>query len=204
MHFRRPMVAFAACTALAVLSLAVPQRRADAQRQPGQNFGFYTTTGLRTFDLEGGSVNSTSEFAEAPSVAVSGLLTTRLVQRRKSAWIVGVRGTVLSLGNSDRCVDESATPGCQDRRFTERVSFLTGGAVDIRSTILRAMVGPALYSVQGSGLRVGTQLRIDYAAPRLNGLTPTLFFSSSLLGNQRGRAANISTLGVGFRWVRRR
>ena len=204
MHLCRSIAAFATCTALAVLSLAMPQHQVDAQRRPGQNFGFYTTTGLVTGEIEGGSVNSTSEFAEAPSFAVSGRLTTRVVQRRKSAWIMGVRGTVLSLGNSDSCVDESRRPGCQDRRFTERVALLTGGAFDIRSTILRAMVGPALYSVQGSGTRVGTQLRVDYAAPRLRGVTPTLFFSSTLLGSQRGRAANLSTLGLGFRWVRRR
>ena len=204
MHLRRSISALAVYAALAVLSLAVSPDRADAQRRPGQNFGFYTTTGLLTGEIEGGSVNSTSEFAEAPSFAVSGLLTNRLVQRRKSAWIVGVRGTVLSLGNSDPCVDGSRTPGCQDRRFTERVALLTGGAFDIRSTILRAMVGPALFSVQGSGVRMGTQVRVDYASPRQSGVTPTLFFSSSLMGSQGGRATNISTLGLGFRWVRRR
>ncbi len=196
--------AFAACSALAVLLLAVPPQGADAQRRPGQNFGFYTTTGLLTGEIEAGSVNSTTEFAEAPSVAVSGVLTTRLVQRRKSAWIAGVRGTVLSLGNSDQCIVEVGTPGCQDRRFTERAALLTGGAFDIRSTILRAMVGPALYDVQGSGLRVGTQIRLDYAAPRLNGPTPTLFLTRSMLGSQRGRAVGISTFGAGLRWVRRR
>lgn len=200
----RSRTAFLLGTALAVTSFTLPPQRAQAQRRPGQNFGFYTTTGLRTFDLEGGSVNSTSEFAEAPSIAVSGLLTTRVAQRRKSAWIVGVRGTVLSLGNSDGCVDGSFIPGCQDRRFTERVAVLTGGAIDIRSTILRAMIGPSLYSVQGRGARIGTQVRVDYAAPRLNGLTPTLFFSSTLFGNERGRATNLSTIGAGFRWVRRR
>lgn len=198
------MTACAAGAALSVLSHAVPLQRADAQRRPGQNFGFYTTTGLLTGEIEAGSVNSTSEFAEAPSLAVSGLLTTRLVQRRKSAWIIGVRGTVLSLGNSDQCVVEVGAAGCQDRRFTERAALLTGGAFDIRSTILRAMVGPALYGVQGSGLRVGTQIRIDYAAPRLSGFTPTLFLTSSLLGSQRGRSVGLSTFGAGFRWVRRR
>ncbi len=204
MHLCRSNTAFAACTALAVLSLIVPPRRADAQRRPGQNFGFYTTTGLLTGEIEAGSVNATTEFAEAPSFAVSGLLTTRLVQRRKSAWIIGVRGTVLSLGNSDQCIVERGTPGCQDRRFTERAALLTGGAFDIRSTILRAMVGPALYDVEGSGLRVGTQLRLDYAAPRRSGPTPTLFFTRSLLGSQRGRAVGLSTFGAGIRWVRRR
>jgi len=127
-----------------------------------------------------------------------------VVQRRKSAWIVGVRGTVLSLGNSNQCVVEAGTQGCQDRRFTERAALLTGGAFDIRSTILRAIVGPALYSVQGSGLRMGTQVRIDYAAPRLRGPTPTLFFTQSMLGSQRGRSTSISTFGAGLRWVRRR
>jgi len=197
-------MALAAYTALAVLSLAVPQHGADAQRRPGQNFGFYTTTGLLTGEIEAGSVNSTTEFAEAPRFAVSGTLTTRLVQRRKSAWIVGVRGTVLSLGNSDQCIVEVGTSGCQDRRFTERAALLTGGAFDIRSTILRAMVGTAVYDVEGSGLRVGTQIRLDYAAPRLHGPTPTLFFTRSMLGSQRGRAVGLSTIGAGFRWVRRR
>lgn len=200
----RSITAFAACAALSTLSLAVPNQRADAQRRPGQNFGFYTTTGLLTGEIEAGSVNSTTEFAEAPKVAVSGLLTTRLVQRRKSAWIVGVRGTVLSLGNTNQCIVEVGTLGCQDRRFTERAALLTGGAFDIRSTILRAMAGPALYQVEGSGLRVGTQLRLDYAAPRLSGFTPTLFLTVSQLGSQRGRSVGLSTLGAGFRWVRRR
>ena len=111
---------------------------------------------------------------------------------------------MLSLGNSDQCIVEFGTSGCQDRRFTERAALLTGGAFDIRSTLLRAMVGPALYDVQGSGLRVGTQIRLDYAAPRLHGPTPTLFFTRSMLGSQRGRAVGLSTLGAGFRWVRRR
>ncbi|WP_411281520.1 hypothetical protein [Gemmatimonas sp.] len=204
MQLRRSTLAFAAYTALAVLWFVVPQHRADAQRRPGQNFGFYTTTGLLTGELEAGSVNSTNEFAEAPTFAVSGLLTTRVLQRRKSAWIVGVRGTVLSLGNSNQCVVESGTSGCQDRRFTERAALLTGGAFDIRSTILRAMVGPALYDVQGSGLRAGTQFRIDYAAPRLRGPTPTLFFTQSMLGSQRGRSAGLSTFGAGLRWMRKR
>jgi len=204
MHLCRSIVAFAACAAPAVLALAVPQQRAEAQRRPGQNFGFYTTTGLLTGEIEAGSVNSTTAFAEVPRFAMSGLLTTRWRQRPKSAWIVGVRGTVLSLGNSDQCVVEVVTQGCLDRRFTERVALVAGGAFDIRSTILRAMVGPALFSVQGSGLRVGTQLRFDYAAPRLSGPTPTLFLTRSMLGSQRGRSVGISTFGVGLRWVRRR
>ncbi len=204
MHRCRSFRTFAACTVFAALSLALPWHGADAQRRPGQNFGFYTTTGLVTGDIEVGTVTSSTEVAEAPTVAVSVLLTTRLVQRRKSAWIVGVRGTALSLGNSDPCFVEADAPGCQDRRFTERAALLTGGAIDIRSTILRAMVGPALYDVQGSGLRVGTQLRIDYAAPRLNGPTPTLFLTRSILGSERGSAVGLTTFGAGFRWVRRR
>jgi len=181
----------------------VPQRDADAQRRPGQNFGFFTTTGLLTGEIEGGSVNSTTEFAEAPTAAASGLLTTRVVQRRKSAWIVGVRATALSLGNSE-CVSEAGSTDCLDRRFTERVALLTGGAFDIRSTMLRAMIGPVLYSVQGSGLRAGTQIRLDYAAPRLSGPTPTVFITRSALGSQRGRSVGFTTFGAGLRWVRRR
>lgn len=198
------LTAFAACTVLAGLSLSVPHSSADAQRRPGQNFGFYTTTGLVTGDVEAGSVNSSNEFAEAPSFALSGLLTTRVRQGRKTAWIAGVRGTVLSLGNNDQCIVQFGTPGCLNRRFTERAALLTGGAFDIRSTILRAMVGPAVYSVQGGGTRVGTQVRLDYAAPRRNGPTPTLFLSRTMLGSERGRSAGIATFGAGLRWVRRR
>ncbi|MES2521615.1 MAG: hypothetical protein V4617_02870 [Gemmatimonadota bacterium] len=200
----RPSTVTSAAAALVALSLAIPQREADAQRRPGQNFGFYTTTGLVTGDVEAGTVNSTTELAEAPSFALSGLLTSRLVQRRKSAWIVGVRGNVLSLGNRNQCIREFGTTECLERRFTERGAILTGGAFDIRSTILRGMIGPALYSVEGSGLRVGTQIRLDYAAPRRNGLTPTLFLTRTMLGSQRGRGVGISTFGAGLRWVRRR
>ncbi|HYW32957.1 MAG TPA: hypothetical protein VE869_15765 [Gemmatimonas sp.] len=204
MHFRHSLTAIAAFAALALLALSVPQHGADAQRRPGQNFGFYTTTGLVTGDVEAGSVNSSNEFAEVPSFALSGLLTTKVLQGRKSAWIAGVRGTVLSLGNTRQCIVDFSSQECLDVRFTERASLLTGGAFDIRSTILRAMVGPVLYDVEGSGMRVGTQIRLDYAAPRRNGPTPTLFLTRSMLGSQRGRSVGISTFGAGLRWVRRR
>ncbi len=200
----RPRHAPTLSALLLALLVATPRQPAEAQRRPGQNFGFYTTTGLLTGDLDIGSVTSSSAFAEAPTVALSALVTTRVRQRPKRAWIVGVRGTMLSLGNSDPCIDGSRIPGCQDRRFTERVALVAGGAFDIRSTLLRVMVGPAWYGIQGGDQRIGTQLRVDYAAPRLRGSTPTLFFSRSMLGSERGESVGLSTLGIGFRWVRRR
>ena len=81
---------------------------------------------------------------------------------------------------------------------------MAGGAFDIRSTVLRAMVGPALYNVEGQGARLGTAVRIDFASPRLRGRTPTLFFTRTFLGSQRGEQLAISTLGAGFRWIRKR
>lgn len=201
MHFRHQLVAL---LALAALSPAIPGQRAEAQRRPGMNMGFYTTTGLLTGDIEAGSVNSTTELTESPSIAAAALLTGALMKRPRRAWIIGVRGPLLSLGNSDRCVVTLGAQGCQSRRFTERGSILTGGAFDIRATIFRAMVGPALYQVEGSGVRVGTQVRLDLAAPRLRGPTPTVFVTRSMLGSQGGQGVGITTLGAGLRWVRRR
>jgi len=189
--------------AIATVSLILPIQQAESQRRPGVPMGFYTTTGLLSLEVEAGSVTSTTVLAEAPSVAASLLVTGPLVMQAKRAWIAGLRGTALSLGNTDNCVRSPTVAGCQDRRFTERVALLTGGSFDIRSTVLRVMAGPALYSVQGSGTRVGTQVRLDFASPRLNGPTPALFLSRSMLGSQGGRGVGITTLGAGVRWVRK-
>ena len=186
------------------LAFALPTVLA-AQRRPGLAMGFYTTTGLLTGDVEAGSVSSSTAFAEAPTFAVSLLLTAPLKRLPKRAWIVGARAGALNLGNNGSCF---ITPGiggvCQNRRFEERAALLAGGAFDIRSAVLRAMVGPALYTVEGQGARLGTAVRIDFAAPRLRGRTPTLFFTRTFLGNQRGEQLAISTLGAGFRWIRKR
>lgn len=194
------LVAIALCGAL---SVALPTDLA-AQRRPGLGTGFYTTTGLVTLDLEGGTVNSSSEQAEAPSFAVSLLATAPLQRLPKRAWIVGLRANALAFGNNRECLQIPGTTGCQNVRFEERVAVLAGGAFDIRSTILRAMVGPALYSVEGQGARFGTAVRLDYAAPRLRGATPTLFFTRTFLGSERGQAIGMSTLGAGLRWVRKK
>jgi hypothetical protein len=176
----------------------------EAQRRPGVGMGFYTTTGLLTADVEAGSVSSSTVYAEAPSFAASVLVTGPLVKSRYRAWIVGARGTVLSFGHDNGCYIEPPQPGCQNLRFTERVAVLTGGAFDIRSTLVRVMAGPALYQVENSGARVGTQVRLDFAAPRLRGTMPTLFVTRAFLGSQRGSSVGITTLGAGLRWVRKK
>lgn len=203
MHVRQSISALSALTAAAILSLAIPQHHAEAQRRPGVPMGFYTTTGLLTLEVEGGSVTSTTELTESPKFALSALVTGPVIKRAKRAWIAGVRGTALSLGNANRCNGSGGTSVCQSRRFTERVALLTGGAFDIRSTLLRVMAGPVVYGVEDSGMRVGTQLRVDYSAPRLSGPSPTLFLTRSFLGSQRGQAVGITTLGAGLRWVRK-
>jgi hypothetical protein len=166
--------------------------------------GFYTTTGLLTADVEAGSVSSSTVYAEAPSFAASVLVTGPLVKGRKHAWIAGARGTALSFGHNDGCYIETGRQGCQNLRFTERVAVLAGGAFDIRYTVVRAMVGPVLYQVENSGARVGTQLHLDFVAPRLRGPSPTLFVTRAFLGSQRGSAVGITTLGAGLRWVRKK
>ncbi len=165
--------------------------------------GFYTTTGLPSLDVEGGSITSTTELTESPKFALSALFTRSVAQQAKRAWIVGVRGTALSLGNWDRCSGSQGTANCQSRRFTERVALLGGGAFDIRSTVLRVMAGPVVYGVEDSPMRVGTQFRLDYSGPRLSGPSPTLFLTRSFLGSQRGQGVGITTLGAGLRWVRK-
>lgn len=184
------------------LSVTLPTQLV-AQRRPGVGMGFYTTTGLLTADVEAGSVTSSTETARAPSFALSLLVTTGFKRVPKRAWIAGVRANALSLGNGRMCIVIPGTDSCQSPRFVERAALLAGGAFDIRSTILRAMVGPALYSVELAGTRIGTSLRVDFAAPRLSGPTPTLFFTRTFLGSQRGEAVGLSTLGAGFRWVRK-
>lgn len=166
--------------------------------------GFYTTTGLLSGDVEVGQVNSTTALAEVPTVALSLLATAPLMKAPKRAWIVGLRANVVGLGNGNSCFVTPDVTGCQDVRFTDRATLLTGGAFDIRSSVLRVMVGPTLYSVQGSGSRLGTTVRADLGSPRLRGSTPTLFVSRTFLGSQRGEALGITSLGAGFRWVRKR
>lgn len=203
-HIPEPLVARIGRVAASIALLAMLPAALDAQRRPGVGMGFYTYTGLLTADVEGGSVSTTSGYAEAPTFAISAHVTAPLVKFRKSAWIVGVRGTPLSLGNGNACLVLPGESGCQSRRFEERVGLLTGGAFDIRETMLRVMAGPTLYDVEDTGARIGTTLRVDFSAPRLRGPTPTLFLTRTFLGNQRGEALGLTTLGAGFRWVRKR
>jgi len=185
------------------LTVAVPAL-ISAQRRPGVGMGFYTTTGLVTGEVEGGSVTSSTARASSPSFEASFLLTAPLKKMPKRAWIAGVRARALALGDNDYCSVRPEPGGCQIRRFDERAAFLAGGAFDIRSTVLRALVGPALFRVEQEGTRFGTQVRLDFASPRLSGPTPTLFYTGTFLGSQRGESVVISTIGAGFRWVRKR
>jgi hypothetical protein len=185
------------------LTVAVPAL-VSAQRRPGVGMGFYTTTGLITGEVEGGSVTSSTALASSPSFEASFLLTAPLRKMPKRAWIAGVRARALALGDNDYCSVRPEPGGCQIRRFDERAAFLAGGAFDIRSTVLRALVGPALFRVEQEGTRFGTQVRLDFASPRLSGPTPTLFYTGTFLGSQRGESVVISTIGAGFRWVRKR
>ncbi|WP_145979132.1 hypothetical protein [Gemmatimonas phototrophica] len=189
---------------LAVLVAAGSPARADAQRRPGVGMGFYTYTGLVTGDFEVGSMTASTALAEVPTVGVSALIAAPIKKATKRAWIVGLRANAFGIGNGGSCFVTPDIVGCQDRRFTERGALMTGGAFDIRSTLLRAMVGPALYTVQGEGARLGTALRLDYGSPRQRGATPTLFFTRTYLGSERGEPLAISTLGMSFRWARKR
>lgn len=188
----------AAVALLIAVGTALP-----AQRRPGVGMGFYTTTGLLTGDIEGGSVTSSASVALAPTFALSGLVTASFRARRKHAWIGGLRVTALSLGNRRSCIVEGG-PGCRSRRFEERGALLTGGAFDVRAAVLRAMVGPSLYDVAGQGARLGTAVRVDFSAPQLRGSSPTLFVTRTFLGSERGEPVGMTTLGAGFRWVRKR
>ena len=192
-----------ALTVSVALSLATPSLL-SAQRRPGVAMGFYTTTGRVTGEVEGGSVTSSTALASSPTFEASFLLTAPLKKLPKRAWIVGVRARAFALGDNDYCSVRPEPGGCRIRRFDERAALLAGGAFDIRSTVLRAFVGPALFKVEEQGTRVGTQVRLDFASPRLRGPTPTLFYSGTFLGSQRGESVVISTIGAGFRWVRKR
>ncbi|WP_310570191.1 hypothetical protein [Gemmatimonas sp.] len=208
-RFRRVVIRTAAVSAAiwaaVIISIAVAlPTQLTAQRRPGVAMGFYTTTGLLTGEVEGGSVSSSTAQAEAPTFALSALLTAPLKRMPKRAWIVGLRATPLNLGNNGSCYIIRGSADCQNRRFEEQAQLLTGGAVDIRSTVLRVMVGPALFRVEGQGGRVGTAVRLDLAAPRLRGSTPTIFYTGTFLGSQRGESLSIGTLGIGFRWVRKK
>lgn len=189
--------------AAAALVVLAPQR-ADAQRRPGVGMGFYTTTGLVTGEVEGGNVTSTTALAEAPTVAISGLLTVPLKKAPKRAWVAALRVTPLGLGNGRSCYVTPDITGCQNLRFEERAALLAGGSFDIRTTVLRVMVGPSLHQVEQEGARIGTTVRADLASPRLRGSTPVLFLSRTFLGSQRGEAVGLTTLGLGFRWIRKR
>ena len=184
------------------LTLASPSLLAG-QRRPGVNMGFYTTTDLLTGDIEGGSITSSTSQANAPRFAVSLLVTAPHKRASKRAWIAGVRATPIAFGNTAQCLRVTGADGCQNGPFNERIGVLVGSAFDIRSTILRTMVGPTLYQVEGQGVRVGTTLRLDFASPRLRGPTPTAFFARTFLGSQRRRGVALTSLGAGFRWVRK-
>jgi hypothetical protein len=174
-----------------------------AQRRPGVNMGFYTTTDLVTGDIEGGTIASSTPEVRAPRLTASLLVTRPLKRLNKKAWIAGVRATPLVFGNTVPCVRAPGKAGCQNGRFNERVGLLAGGAFDVRSTILRAMVGPALHQVEGQGARLGATVRVDFASPRLRGPTPTLYFTRTYVSSQ-GEFAALSSLGAGFRWVRKK
>lgn len=195
-------LAKAGVAAAALLVLA--SLRSEAQRRPGVGMGFYTTTGLVTAEVEGGNVTSTTALAEAPTVAISGLLTVPLKKAPKRAWVAGLRVTPLGIGNGKSCYVTPDITGCQNLRFEERAALLAGGSFDIRTTVLRVMVGPSLYHVEQEGARIGTTVRADFASPRLRGSTPVLFLSRTFLGSQRGEAVGMTTLGLGFRWIRKR
>jgi hypothetical protein len=165
--------------------------------------GFYTYTGLASADVELGQVTGTTAYAEGPTVTLSGLVSAPLVKLRKKAVIVGLRGTAISYGNNDGCLIVPPSAECQQRRFTERVTLLTGMAFDIRESLLRVTAGPALYSVEREGTRIGTQLRVDYTRPRQGSRMPTLFLSRSFMGSQRGRGAGFTTIGLGIRTAKK-
>jgi hypothetical protein len=189
--------------AVALLALAPLLTPLDAQRRPGVGMGFYTYTGLLSAEVEGGSVVSSTAYVEAPALALSGVGTAPLWKGKHRAWIVGVRVTPLNVGNRGCYVFPGAT-GCQDVRHEERVALLTGASIDIRSTLLRVVAGPALVSAQGREARLGATLRIDYTVPRQGSSFPTLFLTRTFLGSERGATAGLTTLGAGYRWVRKR
>lgn len=201
LRFTRVCVATIAVVAASSLLLSTPL---EAQRRPGVGMGFYTFTGLLSAEVEGGSVISSAALAEAPTVAISGMATVPLLKGNKKAWVASVRATPLNLGNRGSCVVTPDTVGCQDVRYEERASVLTGGAFDIRSTLLRTMVGAAMVSVEGRGARYGPIVRIDFTAPRQGGSSPTLFLTRTFLGRERTESMGLTTVGAGFRWARKK
>lgn len=197
----RPAVVMAATVCL-MLAVAMPSS-VEAQRRPGVNMGFYTTTDLPTLDVEVASVGSSSRQANAPLLALSLVGTKSLKRGKKRALIAGLRATPLSAFNSVPCVRQIGSTTCQSNRFDERVGLLIGGAFDVRSTILRPMVGPTWYNVGGQGARFATTVRLDFASPRLRGPTPTAYLTRTFLGSVRGEGTALTSLGVGLRWVRK-
>lgn len=189
-------------TAIAFL-LTVPAGL-SAQRRPGVGMGFYTYTGLLSGEVEGGSVVSSTSLIEAPWVALSAVGTVPLLRKPKKAWIAAARVTPLNLGNRGSCYVTAETTGCQDNRFEERAAIMTGGAFDIRSTLVRVMVGPAYVGMENRGARLGAVVRLDYSSPRQRGSSPALFFSRTFLGSERGESAALTTLGLSMRWVRKK
>jgi hypothetical protein len=174
-----------------------------AQRRPGVNMGFYTTTDLPTLDVEFGSVVTSSGQANAPRLTVSAVVIQPLKRGNKRAMIAGLRATPLSAFGSIPCVRRLGVPGCQSSRFDERIGLLVGGAFDVRSTILRGMVGPTWYNIGGQGARFATTVRLDWASPRLRGPTPTAFLTRTFMGSVRGEGTALTSAGIGFRWVRK-
>lgn len=206
-RFREPIVrlsrpALSGLLAAVLLASLAPQR-ASAQRRPGVGMGFYTYTGLVAGDVELGQVTGTTAYAEGPTVTLSGVVSAPLLKLRKKALIVALRGTAISYGNSDGCLIVPPSADCQQRRFTERFTVLTGMAWDIRESLLRVTAGPALYSVERDGARFGTQVRVDYARPRQGSRMPTLFLSRSFLGSQKGRGVGFTTIGLGIRTAKK-
>lgn len=165
--------------------------------------GFYTTTDLPTLDVEVANVGTSSGQANSPLLTVSAVVTKPLKRGNKRALIAGLRATPLSAFNSVPCVRRIGSTTCQNTRFDERIGLLVGGAFDVRSTILRPMLGPTWYNVGGQGARFATTVRLDFAAPRLRGPTPTGFITRTFLGSVRGEGTALTSAGVGFRWVRK-
>lgn len=189
------------CGVAAIAFTVTAPHRADAQFRRDSPMGFYTTTGRPALDIEFGGVTSSTVLTESPKFAAGALFAFPLAKLRKKAIIAGVRGTAIELGRPRDCLLSFENGVCTSRRYAERVSGLVGGAFDIRSTVFRAMAGPVLYSVEGTGARIGTQLRGDLATPELRGLTSVIFLSRSMMGSENGRGVGITTLGIGFRKI---
>jgi hypothetical protein len=162
---------------------------------------FITTTDRKSLDIEGGSVTSTTSLAEAPTVALSLVASAPIVKRPTAAWVVAARTSFFNPGNTHGGVLLLPDRSCQQSRFIDRATALMGGAFDIPSHMLRALAGPTLYQVEGQSARIGTQLRVDVVNPRVRGPFGSIFFTRSFLGSQKGRGAQLTTLGVGLRFM---